>query len=67
MNESYIENIVSVLRSTLQLLLYEVRGSSDFTEDGFREAINGLIDNVIGEAHGRTEEGESESEQGKAV
>lgn len=63
MTESYIANLISVLRSTLQLLHYEIRGSADYTDEGFKEALDTLIEQVIGGNDGQPESRETEPEQ----
>ena len=63
MNESYIANLISVLRSVLELLHYEVKDSTDYTNEGFKEALNELIDSVIGGKNGQPEDRETEPEQ----
>lgn len=65
MNESYISNLISVLRSVLELLHYEVKDSTDYTNEGFKDALNELIDNVIGGKNGQPEDRETETKQGE--
>lgn len=67
MNESIIGNLIEILRLTLTQLHVEVKGATDYTDEGFKAALVELIDHIIGGNNGQTEEGESESEQGEEV
>ena len=60
MNE-YIQSLLSIIRNTLTLLLFEVRGHEGYSDEDFKKQLYALIDEVVGNGtDGEPEERQSE-------